>query len=116
LNAIDLNAGEIKWSVPFGEYPKLAEQGIRNTGSDNYGGAIVTANGMIFIGATTYDRKFRVFDKKTGALLWETMLPASGNATPSTYMVNGKQYIVIACGGGKNDAPSGGTYVAFTLP
>jgi quinoprotein glucose dehydrogenase len=116
LNAIDLNAGEIKWSIPFGEYPKLAEQGLKNTGSDNYGGAVVTENGLLFIGATTYDRKFRAFDKKTGALLFETTLPASGNATPSTYMVNGKQYIVIACGGGKNDAPSGGNYVAFTLP
>src|SRR3954467_1894499 len=116
LNAIDLNTGEFTWTIPFGEYPKLVEQGIRNTGSDNYGGAVVTANGMIFIGATTYDKKFRVFDKKTGALLWETTLPFSGNATPSTYMVNGRQYIVIACGGGKNDAPSGGTYVAFVLP
>jgi quinoprotein glucose dehydrogenase len=116
LNAIDLNAGEIKWSVPLGEYPKLAEQGIKNTGTDNYGGAIVTQNGLLLIGATTYDRKFRAFDKKTGALLWETTLPFSGNATPSTYMVSGKQYIVIACGGGKNDAASGGTYVAFTLP
>jgi quinoprotein glucose dehydrogenase len=115
LNAIDLNAGEIRWSIPFGEYPKLAEQGIRNTGSDNYGGAIVTENGLLLIGATTYDRKFRAFDKRTGALLWETLLPFSGNATPSTYMVGGKQYIVIACGGGKNDAESGGTYIAFTL-
>jgi K+-sensing histidine kinase KdpD len=116
LNMAKLNAGEIKWSVPLGEYPKLAEQGLKNTGTDNYGGAVVTQNGLLFIGATTYDRKFRVFDKRTGALLWETTLPAAGNATPSTYMVNGKQYIVIACGRGKNDAPSGGTYVAFALP
>jgi quinoprotein glucose dehydrogenase len=116
LSAIDLNAGEIKWSIPFGEYPALAAQGVKNTGSDNYGGAIVTGNGLLIIGATTYDRKFHVFDKKTGALLWEAALPASGNATPATYMVNGKQYIVIACGGGKNGAESGGTYVAFTLP
>ena len=71
---------------------------------------------MLLIAATTYDNKFRAFDKKTGALLWDTTLPAAGNATPSTYMVNGKQYIVIACGGGKNDAASGGTYVAFALP
>jgi len=116
LNAIDLNNGTIRWKVPLGEYPALAAQGMKNTGTDNYGGAVVTANGLIFIGATTYDRKFHVFDKRTGRLLWETSLPFSGNATPSLYMVNGRQYVVIACGGGKNDAESGGTYVAFALP
>jgi quinoprotein glucose dehydrogenase len=116
LNAIDLNAGEIRWSIPFGEYPKLVAQGIRNTGTDNYGGPVVTANGLIFIGATTYDNKFHVFDKRTGRLLWETTLPAAGNSTPALYMVRGRQYVVIACGGGKNDAPSGGTFVAFALP
>jgi len=103
-------------SWPFGEYPALAAQGVRNTGTDNYGGAIVTENGLLFIAATTYDNKIRAFDKRTGRLLWEATLPAAGNATPSTYVVNGKQYIVIACGGGKNGAPSGGTYVAFALP
>ena len=116
LNAIDLNTGKFAWTIPFGEYPKLAAQGITGTGTDSYGGAIVTQNGLLLIAATTYDNKFRAYDKKTGALLWETVLPAAGNATPSTYMVNGKQYIVIACGGGKNGAPSGGTYVAFALP
>jgi quinoprotein glucose dehydrogenase len=116
LNAINLNTGEFAWSIPFGEYPKLTAQGMRNTGTDSYGGAIVTKNGLLMIAATTYDHKFRVYDKATGALLWETVLPAAGNATPSTYMVNGKQYIVIACGGGKNGAPSGGSYVAYALP
>jgi quinoprotein glucose dehydrogenase len=116
LNAIDLNEGTIRWSIPFGEYPKLVAQGLTNTGSDNYGGAIVTQNGLLIIAATTYDNKIRAFDKTNGRLLWEATLPAAGNTTPSTYMVNGKQYIVIACGGGKNGAPSGGTYVAFALP
>lgn len=116
LNAIDLNAGTIKWSIPFGEYPALAAQGLTNTGSDNYGGAIVTKNGLLIIAATTYDNKIRAFDKRTGKVLWSANLPAAGNATPSTYMVNGRQYIVIACGGGKNGAKSGGTFVAFALP
>lgn len=116
LNAIDLNAGTIRWSIPFGEYPKLAAKGMTNTGTDNYGGAIVTENGLLIIAATTYDNKIRAYDKSSGRLLWEAKLPAAGNATPSTYMVDGKQYIVIACGGGKNGAPSGGTYVAFALP
>jgi len=115
LNAIDLNSGKIKWQIPFGEYPALAAKGMKNTGSENYGGGIVTKNGLFFIAATNYDKKFRVFDKLTGRLLWETELPAAGNATPAMYEAGGRQFIVIACGGGKGSA-SGDSYVAFALP
>jgi quinoprotein glucose dehydrogenase len=117
LNAINLDTGDIAWSVPFGEFPELVAQGITNTGSENYGGPIVTAGGLLFIGATNHDRKFRAFDKLTGELLWQTTLPdASGNATPAMYEINGRQFIVIGAGGGKSEAPSGGKYVAFALP
>src|SRR5581483_1890401 len=117
LNAINLNTGEYVWKINLGEYPELAAKGMRNTGSENYGGPIVTAGGLLFIGATNYDRKFRAFDKATGELLWETTLPFAGNATPATYSVNGRQYVVIAAGGGKDPkSGSGGIYVAFALP
>jgi quinoprotein glucose dehydrogenase len=116
LNAIDLNTGEYAWTIPFGEYPELVAKGFKKTGSENYGGPIVTAGGLIFIGATCYDRKFHAFDKGTGELLWETTLPAAGNATPATYEANGRQFVVIAAGGGKSKDPPGGSYIAFTLP
>lgn len=117
LSAIDLNTGEYAWKINLGEYPALARQGMANTGSENYGGPIVTAGGLLFIGATDFDRKFRAFDKATGKLLWETTLPFAGNATPATYAVDGRQYVVIAAGGGKDlNSPSGGVYVAFALP
>lgn len=117
LSAIDLNSGEYVWKLNLGEYPELAAKGLQNTGTENYGGPIVTAGGVVFIGATNYDKKFRAFDKATGDLLWETSLPFAGNATPVTYAVNGRQYVVIAAGGGKDlKSPSGGVYVAFVLP
>jgi quinoprotein glucose dehydrogenase len=124
LNAINLNTGEYAWKVPLGEYPELVAQGMKNTGTENYGGPIVTAGGLLFIGATNFDKKFRAFDKQTGELLWETTLPFSGNATPITYEVDGRQFVVIAAGGGKDartrngvdlKPQSGGVYVAFAL-
>jgi len=116
LNAINLNTGEYLWKIPLGEYPALAAQGQKNTGTENYGGPIVTAGGLVFIGATNFDKKFRAFDKTTGELLWESPLPFSGNATPATYEVDGRQFVVIAAGGGKDPkSESGGVYVAFAL-
>jgi quinoprotein glucose dehydrogenase len=115
LNAIDLANGEIVWTKTLGELEELTKQGLPPTGTENYGGPIVTAGGLVFIGATK-DEKFRAFDKTTGALLWEASLPAGGYATPSTYSVGGKQYVVIAAGGGKMGTKSGDAYVAFALP
>jgi quinoprotein glucose dehydrogenase len=113
LTAIDLNRAAIAWQVPLGEMPG---SGLSGTGSENYGGPVVTASGLVFIGATVYDRKFRAFDAGTGRVLWEATLPAAGNATPAVYSVDGRQYVVIAAGGGKWGAPPGGSYVAFALP
>lgn len=115
LSAIDLNTGAYRWRIPLGEHPGLAAKGGVNTGTEQYGGPIVTAGGIVFI-AATMDKKFRAFDKTTGRLLWETTLPAAGFATPSTYMVDGKQFVVIAAGGGKLGTPSSDAYLAFALP
>jgi len=115
LNAIDLNEGRIVWTVPLGEYSELARKGIPRTGTENFGGSIVTAGGLVFIGATK-DEKFHAFDKSTGKVLWETALEAGGYATPSTYAVKGRQFVVIAAGGGGQLATkSGDSYVAFSL-
>src|SRR6202011_3786001 len=103
--------------IPLGEYPDLAFAGQKLTGSENYGGPVVTAGGLLFIAATNFDKKIRAFDKATGGLLWEANLPFSGNATPVTYEVNGRQFLAIAAGGGKDPkSPSGGVYIAFALP
>lgn len=115
LNAIDLNTGEYLWQVPLGEFPELTEKGFPITGTENYGGPIVTAGGLVFI-AGTKDERIRAFDKKTGEVIWEYQLPAGGFATPITYEVNGKQYVVIAAGGVKNGHKPGGSYIAFALP
>ncbi|MGA8740458.1 MAG: c-type cytochrome [Terracidiphilus sp.] len=116
LNAIDLNTGKYLWKVPFGEYPALAQHGMKNTGTENYGGPLVTAGGVLFIGATVYDHKFRAFDSSTGKVLWEVELPFSGVATPATYMIDGRQYVVIAASNARSPKdPQGGMYVAFAL-
>lgn len=115
LTAVDLNAGTLAWQVPLGEHPDLVARGIRNSGTENYGGPVVTAGNLLFI-AATLDEKIRAFDKRTGELLWEHDLPAAGYATPAVYAVDGKQYVLIACGGGKIGTKSGDAYVAFALP
>lgn len=115
LHAIDLNTGDSKWSVPLGEYPELTARGVAKTGTENYGGPVVTAGGLVFIAASR-DEHLRAFDRRTGKELWKAKLPAGGYATPATYSVLGKQYVVVACGGGKMGTKSGDAYVAFALP
>jgi quinoprotein glucose dehydrogenase len=115
LNAVDLNTGELKWKVPLGEYRELTARGIPPTGTENYGGPVVTAGGILFIAASA-DETIRAFDKATGKILWQAPLPFSGNATPSTYMMNGRQFVVISAGGAKSGRPAGGALVAFALP
>jgi quinoprotein glucose dehydrogenase len=123
LTAINLDTAKIAWQRPLGNYPELAAQGLKDTGSENYGGPVVTAGGLLFIAATSYDNAIRAFDKNSGELLWEATLPAAGNATPATYEVDGRQFIVIAAGGGKAQKRSGvaepapaAVYVAYALP
>ena len=115
LSAINLNTGEFVWKTTLGEYEELKARGVPPTGTENYGGPVVTAGGLVFIAASS-DSKFRAFNKATGKIVWEYQLPASGFATPAVYELNGKQYIVIACGGGKLRTKPGDAYVAFALP
>ena len=112
---MNLATGQFAWRSILGEYAALTKRGVPPTGTENFGGAIVTAGGLVFIGATK-DEKFRAFDKATGKVLWETQLPAGGYATPATYAVNGKQYVVIAAGGaGKLGTRAGDAFVAFRV-
>ena len=116
LNAVDLNSGSILWKVPLGEYPEVVAKGVRNTGAKNFGGPVATAGDVIFIAATP-DEKIRAFDTHSGQILWEYKLPAGGYATPSVYVIDGKQYVVIAAGGGgKNATKYGDSVIAFAHP
>ncbi len=118
LSAINLDTGEYLWKIPLGQYPELVAKGMPDTGSENYGGPVVTAGGVLFIGATVRDKKFRAFDKSNGKLLWETSLPFSACATPATYAIDGRQYVVTGAGGQRDPATpaGGGIYVAYALP
>lgn len=115
LSAIDLNTGKYAWQIPFGEYPELKDQGDP-TGSENYGGAVVTASGLLFIGSSIWDNQFRAYESRTGRLLWSATLPAAANATPAVYELDGRQFVVVAAGGGKGPREEPGSkYVAFSL-
>ena len=117
LNAIDLNTGKYLWKVPLGNYPELSAKGLADTGTENYGGPVATAGNVIFIGATNFDHTLRAFDSRTGKLLWHGDLPYAGNATPATYMIDGKQFVVIATSNARNPAgKQGAAYTAFALP
>lgn len=117
LTAIDLVSGKHLWKVPLGDYPELARKGMNDTGTENYGGPVVSAGGLLFIAATNFDNKLRALDAKTGELLWESVLPFPGNATPAIYKADGREYVVVAAGGGRVvGQPSGGVYIAFALP
>jgi glucose dehydrogenase len=117
LNAVNLHDGSIAWRVPLGIVEQLAARGLRDTGTPSLGGSIVTAGGLVFI-AGTNDSRMRAFDTRTGAALWETTLPASGHATPMTYLGprSGKQFVAIAAGGGGYLSPTySDALVAFAL-
>jgi quinoprotein glucose dehydrogenase len=112
LNSIDLATGEIAWKVPFGNFLSHPDLGY---GSISYGGPVITASGLIFIGATP-DKKFRAYDSRDGSVLWETELSAAAFSTPAIYSIDGKQYVSIAAGGGRLGPPTGSDYYTFALP
>ena len=113
-----MNTGQYLWTVPFGDYEELAEQGLTGTGAENHGGSVLTATGVLFAGGTEKDRQFRAYDSANGALLWEGLLPGYDRATPAVYAVDGKQYVVIASSPKRNSGgpDAAASYVAFTLP
>ena len=115
LNAIDLNTGTYLWRIPLGHEEELQDPNHPVSGTENYGGPVITKGGLLFIAATK-DEKIRAFNKTTGKQLWEAQLPAGGYATPAVYESGGKQYLVIACGGGKMGTKPGDQYIAYTLP
>lgn len=116
LNCINLNTGKIEWQVPLGYYPELAKQGLTNTGTENYGGAIVTKGGLLFVSGTR-DNMIRAFDKDTGRELWSAPLPFAGSAAPATYQIAGRQYVVVPSTGVQHlGTPRGDAWVAFALP
>ena len=115
LNALDLDSGKRLWQVPLGEYAELTAEGVPLTGTRNFGGPIVTAGRLVFIGASS-DEKLRAFDAANGNLLWEYPLPAAAYSTPATYMIDGRQYLVVVCSGGKLGTAPGDHYIAFSLP
>ncbi len=117
LTAVDLKTGEFRWRSVLGIDDELAAKGVPKTGTMNLGGSIVTAGGLVFIGATN-DSRFRAFDKDSGRELWMTKLPASAHSIPATYSgKNGRQYVVVAAGGGnKYSSTVSDHLVAFALP
>jgi quinoprotein glucose dehydrogenase len=115
LNCLDLNTGRLVWKVPLGEYPELRKAGLPKTGTENYGGATTTAGGLVFCGGTR-DAKIRAFDSDTGAELWAGDLPHDGSTPPTTYEIDGRQYVVIAAMGVRMlEGPAGDAWVAFAL-